>query len=228
MSEKIELTSEIDVSLIDSMGDDSSIVHAARVSIVGARAETEEDERKGLLNFLMSNRHASPFEHVVATFMIRCPIFVVREWHRHRTQSYNEMSGRYTVLQPKFYIPSVDRPLVQVGKPGAYRFEQGSMEDWQSVKNSLESSYQQSWNAYKGMLNAGIAKEVARDCLPVGIYTDFYATANLRNWLGFLSLRTSPDALYEIRQAAAKVETRLHKLVPTVMDLWDENNRQGI
>lgn len=228
MTEKIELTSEIDVSLIDSMGDDSSIVHAARVSIVGARAETEEGERKGLLNFLMSNRHASPFEHVVATFMIRCPIFVVREWHRHRTQSYNEMSGRYTVLQPKFYIPSVDRPLVQVGKPGAYRFEQGSMEDWQSVKNSLESSYQQSWNAYKGMLNAGIAKEVARDCLPVGIYTDFYATANLRNWLGFLSLRTSPDALYEIRQAAAKVECRLHKLVPTVMDLWDENNRQGI
>lgn len=228
MSEQIELTSEIEVSLIDSMGDDSSIVHAARVSIVGARAETEEGERKGLLNFLMSNRHASPFEHVVATFMIRCPIFVVREWHRHRTQSYNEMSGRYTVLQPRFYIPSVDRPLVQVGKPGAYRFEQGSLEDWQSVRNTLEVSYQQSWNAYKGMLNAGIAKEVARDCLPVGIYTDFYATANLRNWLGFLSLRTHPDALFEIREAAGKVETRLHKLVPTVMDLWDENNRQGI
>lgn len=228
MSEKIELTSEIDVSLIDSMGDDSSIVHAARVSIVGARAETEEGERKGLLNFLMSNRHASPFEHVVATFMIRCPIFVVREWHRHRTQSYNEMSGRYTVLQPKFYIPAVDRPLVQVGKPGAYRFEAGSFEQWQEVKNALEASYQQSWNGYKGMLNAGIAKEVARDCLPLGIYTDFYATANLRNWLGFLSLRTSSDALFEIREAAGKVETQLHKLVPTVMNLWDENNRQGI
>lgn len=228
MNEKIELTSDISVSLIDSMGSDDSVVHAARVSIVGSRAETEGGERKGLLNFLMSNRHASPFEHVVATFMIQCPIFVVREWHRHRTQSYNEMSGRYTVLRPKFYIPEVDRPLVQVGKPGAYRFEVGSFEDWQSVKNTLEGSYQQSWNAYSGMLNAGIAKEVARDCLPVGIYTDFYATANLRNWMGFLSLRTSPDALYEIRQAAGKVETHLHKMFPTIMNLWDENGRQSL
>lgn len=224
----IELTSEIDVNLIDSMGSDNSVLHAARVSIVGARAETEESERKGLLNFLMANRHASPFEHVVATFMIRCPIFVVREWHRHRTQSYNEMSGRYTVLLPKFYIPSVDRPLVQVGKPGAYRFEQGSFEEWQEVKNTLERSYQQSWNAYQGMLNMGIAKEVARDCLPVGIYTDFYATANLRNWMGFLSLRTSSDALYEIRQAAGKVEGHLHKMFPTILDLWDEHGRNSL
>lgn len=224
---EIQLTSEIDVSLIDSMGSDDSVVHAARVSIVGARAETEGGERKGLLNFLMSNRHASPFEHVVATFMIRCPIFVVREWHRHRTQSYNEMSGRYTVLQPKFYIPSIDRPLKQVGKPGAYLFEAGSIDEWHSVKNALEASYQQSWNAYQGMLNMGIAKEVARDCLPLGVYTDFYATANLRNWLGFLSLRTSKDALHEIRQAAGKVETNLHKMYPTIMNLWDESGRNS-
>lgn len=223
---KIELTSEIDVSLVDSMGDDDSIVHAARVSIVGARAETEEGERKGLLAFLMKNRHTSPFEHVTATFMISCPIFVVREWHRHRTQSYNEMSGRYTVLQPKFYVPSVDRPLIQIGKPGAYSFTAGSIEQWQEVKNTLEVSYQQAWRAYEGMLNAGIAKEVARDCLPVGVYTDFYATANLLNWLRFLSLRTAPDALYEIREAAGKVETLLHKKFPTVLDLWDEHGRR--
>lgn len=228
MTEKIELTSEIDVSLIDSMGDDSSIVHAARVSIVGARAETEEGERKGLLNFLMSNRHASPFEHVVATFMLKVPIFVTREIHRHRTFSYNEVSGRYSVLKPKFYIPSFDRPLVQVGKPGAYSFSMGSEEQWHSTKNALEVSYQQAWLTYQGLLNAGIAKEVARDCLPVGIFTEFYMTGNLRNWLSFLSLRTSPDALYEIRQVAGKIETQLHKIAPTVLELWDENNRQQL
>lgn len=224
----IELSSEMGITLIDSMGSDERVVHAARVSIVGADAETETGERKGLLNFLMSNKHASPFEHVVVTFMVECPLFVRSEWHRHRTQSFNEVSGRYSIMKPKFYVPHTDRPLTQVGKPGAYRFEKGSLEDWQSTKNRLESSYQQAWNAYQAMLTDGIAKEVARDCLPLSLYTAFYATANLRNWMNFLALRTSKDALYEIRQAAGKVEQHLHKLFPTVLNLWDETGRNAL
>lgn len=222
---QIEMTSEISVSLVDSMGSDESVVHAARVSIVGAKAETEEGERKGLLNFLMKNSHSSPFEHVSATFMIECPIFVTREIHRHRTFSYNEVSGRYSILQPKFYGPVFDRPLHQVGKPGSYTFEQGSDEEVLMVWRELRQSYTQAWNGYQHMLENGIAKEVARDLLPVGIFTSFYMTGNLRNFLGFLKLRTAPDALYEIREVASQIERSLSDIAPVCMKLWNENGR---
>ena len=170
----------------------------------------------------------SPFEHVQATFMVSAPVFVAREWHRHRTQSYNEMSSRYTILKPRFYAPDYDRPLRQVGKPGKYTFELGTDEDMLKTWSRKRFVYQTCWDAYQDMLENGIAKEVARDVLPLGIYTEFYATANLRNWLNFLCLRTSPDALYEIRQAAGKIEEQLFKIVPTTMNLWDENNRQSL
>jgi thymidylate synthase (FAD) len=220
----IELISEIGVHLISSMGDDDSVVHAARVSVVGARAETEGGERKGLLAFLMKNKHASPFEHVTATFMIECPIFVVREVHRHRTFSYNETSGRYSVLQPKFYSPHYGRPLVQEGKPGAYTFVKGTEKQHDLVADVLEGAYQFAWDAYQYQLSNGIAKEVARDCLPVGIYTSFYMTGNLRNFLNFLVLRESSDALYEIRQVAHKIHHALRTVAPECVRLWEELN----
>lgn len=225
---EIELCSEMGVSLIDSMGTDESVVHAARVSIVGARAETEQGERKGLLNFLMKNRHASPFEHVTATFMLEVPIFVTREVHRHRTFSYNEVSGRYSVLPQKFYVPSEERPLVQVGKPGAYTFEAGTILDYQTTLVCLQSAYEEASRQYDLMLQMGIAKEVARDCLPVAVYTAFYMTGSLRNWFNFLSLRTSSDALYEIRQTANKVEELLHTIAPVSVGLWIENGRNPL
>lgn len=228
MTQQIELTDQMGVTLIDYMGSDESAVHAARVSIVGARAETEEGERKGLLSFLMSNRHSSPFEHFTATFLLEVPIFVTREVHRHRTFSYNEWSGRYATLQPKFYAPAFERPLKQLGKPGAYTFTAGSKDDHISTLKELRFSYQTAWNGYEHLLDTGIAKEVARDLLPVGIYTSFYMTGNLRNWLNFLSLRTAGDALYEIRETAFKVEQELHKLSPTILNLWDENGRHQL
>ena len=228
MTQEIELTSELGVSLIDSMGSDESVVHAARVSIVGAKAETEDGERKGLLNFLMSNSHNSPFEHVTATVMLEIPIFITREVHRHRTFSYNEVSGRYSILKPKFYVPHSDRPIVQIGKPGTYSFSQGSDEQYNALYPELQNSYQASWSTYERLLESGIAKEVARDVLPVGIYTAFYMTGNLRNWMSFLSLRTSPDALYEIRQVAFQIEQELCKIAPTCMSLWDENGRRPL
>ena len=224
----IDLSSEMGVTLIDSMGNDESAVHAARVSIVGARAETEQGERTGLLNFLMSNRHASPFEHCVATFMLEVPIFVTREVHRHRSFSYNELSGRYATLKPKFYAPDSDRPLKQIGKPGAYRFETGSPDDYIATLSECRFVYQTAWDSYEHMLERGIAREVARNCLPVGIYTAFYMTGSLRNWLNFLSLRTSSDALQEIRDVAFKIEQELYKIAPISLELWDKNNRSSL
>lgn len=221
----IELSSEMGVSLIDSMGTDESVVHAARVSIVGVRAETEGGERKGLLNFLMKNRHASPFEHVTATFMLEVPIFVTREVQRHRTFSYNEVSGRYSVLPQRFYVPSEERPLIQVGKPGAYTFETGTIMDYQTVLVCLQAAYEEASRQYDMMLNLGIAKEVARDCLPVATYTAFYMTGSLRNFFNFLSLRTSEDALYEIRDMATRMENLLFNIAPVSTGLWIENGR---
>lgn len=228
MTQPIELTCEMGVSLVDSMGDDESVVHAARVSIVGAKAETETGERMGLLNFLMKNSHNSPFEHVTATMMLEIPIFVTREVHRHRTFSYNETSGRYSVLKPKFYAPHSDRPIIQIGKPGAYTFSKGSNEQYNILYPELRYSYQTAWDTYERLLEQGIAKEVARDVLPVSIYTAFYMTGNLRNWMSFLSLRTSSDALYEIREMAFKIEKQLHKIAPTCLNLWDENGRRPL
>ena len=142
---QIDLTDELRADLIDYMGTELSIVNAARVSFNQTSQEMEEKD-KGLINFLMKNRHASPFEHCVATFRIEAPIFVAREWHRHRTQSYNEWSGRYSQLQPKFYAPGYNRPLIQVGKPGAYKFEV-PQDDQVNIElyKELRFSYQTAW-----------------------------------------------------------------------------------
>lgn len=226
--ESIELTDKLTAELVQHMGDERTIVNAARVSLDQHSEELGEKDL-GLVKFLMKNRHASPFEHCVATFLIECPIFVTREWHRHRTQSYNEMSGRYTELKPVFYAPGYERPLIQVGKPGAYHFEvPQSATPYLELHRDLRFSYQTAWDSYQSLLKRGIAKEVARDILPVAVYTKFYATASLRNWINFLSLRTDPQALYEIRMLAGEVETRLHKIYPNVLNQWDESGRGGL
>lgn len=224
MSTTIELTCNLEAELVDQMGTELSIVNAARVSLnQSSDMMTEKD--KGLIGFLMKNRHASPFEHCVATFRIEAPIFVAREWHRHRTQSYNEVSGRYSELKPKFYAPDWDRPLKQVGKPGAYKFVVGSDDDMIMVHRETRFACQTSWNAYELMLENGIAREVARNVLPVTTYTSWFATANLRNWINFLSLRAEENALHEIRDLAFKIEKQLFKLFPITLEQWDRSGR---
>lgn len=227
MTNEIHFVNDITVELIDSMGGDDSVVRAMLVSTKGAESRTAEGTA-GRIGFLMKNRHASPFEHMTATFMIDCPIFVVREWHRHRTQSYNETSGRYRELEPRFYVPPATRPLTQVGKPGAYTLVPGDEQQYRILRESTEIAYRAAFNEYQTMLSWGVAKEVARDVLPVGIMTQFYATANLRNWLNFLSLRTDKSALWEIRQAAGLIEFWLTALAPLTMEAWRENGRGSL
>lgn len=223
----IRFSNDMGVELVDWMGDDLKVVNAAKVSLNKSSSEIGEHET-GLIGFLMRNKHSSVFEHTVATFRIQVPLFVRSEWHRHRTQSYNEVSGRYSILEPLFYLPSFDRPTNQVGKPGAYKFTAGSTEEVLSVHRELRHSYQTAWAAYEFMLSEGIAREVARDCLPLALYTSFYATANLRNWIAFLALRTSEHALYEIREAAFKVEQELYKVAPVTMETWDRSGRGAL
>lgn len=225
---QIELVCDLKVDLVDFMGKDLTVVNAARVSL-NQHSDVMEEKDAGLVNFLMKNKHASPFEHCVASFLIEAPIFVAREWHRHRTQSFNEVSGRYTELKPKFYAPDYDRPLIQVGKPGAYRFEVAG-DDMLNIDlyKEFRHSCQTAWNAYEFLLEKGVAKEVARMILPVNIYTGWYATGNLRNWMGFLALRTDGQAMYEIRQLAYQVEKHLTKLFPVAMETWAKNERMAL
>lgn len=228
IQQPIELTSELKVDLIDSMGTDLTIVNAARVSF-NEKSYVLADKDKGLINFLMKNRHASPFEHCTVSFLVTAPIFVTREWHRHRTQSFNEVSGRYTELQPKFYAPDYDRPLIQVGKPGAYHFELPEDDSINiQLYKDVRFSSQTAWDTYQRLLEQGVAKEVARIVLPVNIYTGWYATANLRNWFNFLSLRADDQALWEIRQLAYMVEDQLASLFPIATETWRKNGRTSL
>lgn len=223
---RIDLTHNLQADLVDHMGTELSIVNAARVSF-NETSEKLTPKDEGLIRFLMKNRHASPFEHCTVTFRIEAPIFVAREWHRHRTQSFNEQSGRYSQLQPRFYAPDYDRPLIQKGKPGDYYFEVPKDDKVNiDLYRELRFSYQAAWNCYEYLLDeVGVAKEIARMCLPVSVYTSWYATANLRNWLGFLSLRAEDHALYEIRELAFKVEEELYKLYPITLEIWDKSGR---
>lgn len=211
------------VELISTMGDDEMICNAARVSTGKNLQAFDPEKNAGLLKYLMESHHTSPFEHAVATFYIHVPIFVAREWMRHRTQSYNELSGRYRELFAEFYVPAAERPMIQTGKPGAYTFELGTQHA--EVCSALKRNAEAAWREYQGLLQQGVAREVARMVLPVNIYTDFYATANLRNWLAFLTLRTHESAMLEIRQASATVEQELKTRFPKTLELWDSLGR---
>ena len=215
----IEFRSDMRVTYIDSMGDDKRIAQAARVS-----TGNDDSDRpyEGLVRRLWSDGHTSPFEHNTLTVMVEVPIFVAREWMRSRTQSYSEISARYTEMGPVFYTPGEDRPLVQVGKAMDYRREAGDMGQKAQASSAHRTVAEDAWFDYQYMIDAGIAREVARNVLPVSLYTRFYATANLRNWLAFIKLRTDPTALHEIQDAACQVADLIQEKWPTAWAAYEE------
>lgn len=232
--DNVEFRSDVEVELIDSNATDLQVARAAWVSTKGVDArEAEGDRIPGLINFLMRDRHGSPFEHNTFTFLIRCPIFVVREFHRHRAGwSYNEESGRYTQLKPIFYVPDQDRKMVQAGKPGAYVFEKGSVSQSMHAVQTIKMTSRAAYRQYSQLLDYGIAKEVARMTLPLNIFTSFYATCNSRSLMHFLSLRTEhEDATYvshpqwEIQLVANKMEEYLKQLMPYTYESYVNNGR---
>lgn len=217
-----KFTSDLPVELIDAMGDEGSIVRAARVSTLGSSASAEESE--GLLGYLYRSGHGSPFEHAVMTFRVEAPIFVTREFLRHRISSFNEESGRYRVLEGKFYVPDTTRALVQIGKVGAYEFVAGTYEDFDDVTWAIRHISTEAWESYSELIDHGIAREVARMVLPVNTYSTLYYTANLRSILNFLSLRVDwgEEAVkrskpqHEIEVLARQVAKHVEERFPTV------------
>lgn len=216
------------VILEKCLGDELDIVNNARVSFDG-ESGVLTDRDKGLLNFLMRERHSSPFEAVVFRFDVRAPLFVIREWQRHRIGSFNEESARYSVIKPDYYVHARDYVREQHGKPGAYYYE--TVEDDALAERTIaliDASQRASFDAYHSMLEEGIAKEVARTVLPVGMYSRMKWTVNLRSLLNFLSLRHHEHAQREIRDFAIAVEDLVTSQIPFVMASWNEHGRKPI
>ena len=217
------------LDLVEAWGSDERIIESARMSTdKGFKGwgtpEVPGDEK--LLRYLWKNGHHTPFEMAGATFEVQAPIFVFRQWHRHRTQSYNELSARYTELPDLFYIPSRERILA--GKQSTTN-KQGSEAGFSEaetdrIKDYFHDAALDTHNAYTDLLHRGVSKELARAVLPVSVYSKMRASANLRNWLHFVSLRTDPHAQYEIRVYAEAIESCLREKFPHAMEVYREKD----
>jgi thymidylate synthase (FAD) len=251
----VTFRSDMTVELVRSSAHDSDVIFAAKVSTLGDKtlpyaeadpdaldqsdgSEAQEKQAKrdrGLINYLMRDRHGSPFEHNSMTFYVQAPIFVFREFMRHRIASYNEESGRYKELDAVFYVPGPERNLVQVGKPGAYEFHPGSKEQFELVQAEARRTSTEAYASYQRMLKEGVAREVARIVLPLNIYSSMYVTMNARALMNFLGLRTKGydgiDPMFpsspqrEIEMCAEKMEAEWAKLMPITHDVFNANRR---
>ncbi len=227
---------DMSVELVKSSASDSDVIWAARVSTAGEQSldavGADASRAEGLINYLARERHGSPFEHTSMTFFISAPIFVFREFMRHRIASYNEESGRYRELNPVFYIPSKERRLVQIGKPGAYEFVEGTPEQYQLTVDAIKESCTLAYANYQKMLEAGVAREVARAVLPVTLYSSMYVTMNARALMNFLSLRTAREGSHfpsypqrEIEMVAEKMEVEFARLMPITYGAFQKSGR---
>jgi thymidylate synthase (FAD) len=221
---RIDVLDDGFVRLDGSMGDDLSVVNAARVSF-GSRADVLDERNQGLIRFLMRERHGTPFEHNAFRFHIRCPIFVAREWFRHRVGSFNEFSMRYARATDDFYVPEPDDVRTQVGKPGAYSFEPVDPELAETTREELRGVYEQAYATYERLVEQGVARELARAVLPVGAYTEFYWTVNARALMNFVSLRAAEAAQREIRRYAEAVEKLFAEQMPITHAAFVANDR---
>jgi thymidylate synthase (FAD) len=214
------------VRLDGALADDLSVVNGARVSFARRKEEMDESD-EGLIRFLMRERHGTPFEHNAFRFHVRCPIFVAREWFRHRVGSFNEFSMRYARASDEFYVPDAEDVRTQVGKPGAYSFEPVSDELAERTREKLQEVYDAAYQTYEELVEAGVAREVARAALPVGAYTEFYWTVNARSLMNFISLRNSETAQREIRRYAEACERFLEEQMPVTYAAFVANDRTG-
>jgi len=211
------------VNLVNFMGGDLAVVASARVSngITPEEASKGEEADQKLINFLMRNRHGTPFEHSIFTFFVKCPIFVAREWQRHRIGSYNEVSGRYTEFQPEFYIPSAFRQPGSNNKQGSLPLNDSKADEW--LKLGFEKWSQLAYDEYQFLLKQGLAKEMARMVLPLNLYTQYYWTVNARSLMNFLNLRAAEDAQWEIRQYALAIKDIFKEKMPQTFGAWEGN-----
>lgn len=228
MTKEYKVLDQGHVILEGHYGDDLAIVNSARISNK-KRTEVFREQDKKLIEFLMRNKHSTPFEVVDFTFRIKAPKPVVVEWMRHRTSSFNETSQRYVKWDPEFYVPAAEHIRGQVGKPGHYTFEPiTDLDTLESVRYIMQDVYAYTYTKYEDLLNLGCARELARNVLAFGFYTEFIYKANLRSIFNFLSLRNDEHALLEIREYAKVIEDFVAQTVPCAYEAWVENGRQSI
>lgn len=208
------------------MGGDLSVVNAARVSYDVRHEYMEEGDDK-LINYLLKHKHGTPFEHNLFTFNVKLPLFVAREWIRHRIGSFNEVSMRYTKIDPQFYIPDWWDVRKRVGKPGAYTYEPAESDLAFRFRTKLEDYSAAARDAYNESLELGIAPEQARLFLPVNVYTQWWWSCNARSLLNFLALRNAPTAQWEIQEYAKVIENFFAAEMPATADAFAANGRNA-
>jgi len=211
------------VHLVDSMGDDSSVVQAARVS-TGKGTKTPPEDAK-LIRYLMRNRHTTPFEMVMFKFHVSLPIVVARQWIRHRMGSFNEFSGRYSVMSDKFYSPLADQVKGQNKKNKQGSDGEVSAADVAWYLNALHRWTHDGYGQYLEALGRGISKERARFFVANTVYTEWYWQVNLKNLLDFLRLRSDKHAQWEIQQYANAILDLIQPIVPVTVAAWEEYGR---
>lgn len=207
------------VRYIDHMGSDERIVEAARVSY-GSPSKGEEQDKK-LLAYLFNNKHTSPFEMAKITFNIKMPIFVMRQYIRHRMQNVNEVSARYSQLPAEFYIPTVWRAQDTKNKQSS----NGQVPDQDCITEAVTEQCKEAYSLYEEMLEKGVAREMARLVLPVNIYTEIYSTWDLNNLLKFFALRDDPHAQYEHQLFAKAMKAITAQFFPWTMEVYENRNK---
>lgn len=228
MSDRIDVLDHGFVRLVDRMGSDLSVVRAARVSYdADWRAGEDEGSDARLIRYLWRNKHTTPFEAVVFTWEVKAPIFVIRQWHRHRTWSYNEVSARYTELPEEVYVPAADSIGVQ-SKSSKQAREDVALSEADSKIRQLEAMVvrkhsREAFGLYRDLLSWGWPRELARTVLPLATYTRMFATVNLLNLLKFLTLRTHAHAQYEIRVYADAMRELIRPIVPVCVAAWEDS-----
>jgi thymidylate synthase (FAD) len=214
------------VALVDYMGNDAAIVQAARVSY-GPGTKTVRDDR-GLIRYLMRHRHTTPFEMVEFKFLVRLPIFVARQWIRHRASSTNEFSGRYSIMTDEYEVPPADEVRHQSSRNRQGRDQPLPVDVVERFRSDLDSVAKAAYSAYTRALEAGVARETARLLLPVAYYTEWYWKINLHNLLHFLSLRLDAHAQEEIRLYAAELARIARLVTPIAFEAFEEFQLEGL
>jgi thymidylate synthase (FAD) len=219
MSSEIKVLDKGFVRLVDSMGSDESIVQAARVSYGKGTKKVSEDE--GLIRYLLRNSHTTPFEMVQFKFHIKAPIFIIRQWHRHRMWSYNEYSGRYSEMKDEFYVPE-ERHITKQNPNNKQGGSDELVPDGIACVETLEYAYGLARNDYEVLLKTGLRKELARICLPLSQYSEMYASVDLHNLFHFLKLRLDSHAQYEIRVYAEAIAELIRPIVPVAYKAFED------
>lgn len=225
IDQEIPLLDKGFIRLVDYMGGDQRIVQAARVSYGGGTKSFRQD--RALIHYLLRHEHTSPFEQVVLTFHCKMPIFVARQWVRHRTARLNEISGRYSIMKDDFYVPEASQMRNQSTDNKQARGDELIPESDQMIAE-LKADQAQLYQHYLGMIDKGLAREVARTNLPLSLYTEWYWQMDLHNLFHFIRLRSDPHAQYEIRVYAEAIAQCAKAVAPLAYEAFEEHIQGSI